>query len=210
MGAPRRTVQGAYVCSIHGKKRGEKNVEDDGAGGWKCMAGEECIVDSSGLGGKGSGAEWSSKQSSSGAPFNTLGGPRDAKRPKLELAKPPDTKPDTSRWDDFFDSLPDDDFLPEEDALRDALLAFLDVWPNELPPRFTEDSNSAMDDSGEPDIIIQMTKEALLPLDLPLHLWCENRMGEELDLLHTPGGTFFHRTGVVDDNAVHTYLRSQP
>ena len=33
---------GSAVCSIHGKKRTAQNLEEDGAGGWKCRDGAQC------------------------------------------------------------------------------------------------------------------------------------------------------------------------
>lgn len=38
------TSEEQKVCSVHGKARTDKNLEPDGAGGFKCVAGMECQI----------------------------------------------------------------------------------------------------------------------------------------------------------------------
>jgi len=75
----------------------------------------------------------------------------------------------------FFASLPEDSFTPEEEDLRDTLLAFLGMWTSNDPP-------SLSDAGGDPEI--RRARPAVLPKGCQVSLkdWIERRIGGEIEL----------------------------
>eukprot|EP00930_Biecheleria_cincta_P070239 TRINITY_DN57892_c0_g1_i1.p1 TRINITY_DN57892_c0_g1~~TRINITY_DN57892_c0_g1_i1.p1 ORF type:complete len:583 (-),score=127.94 TRINITY_DN57892_c0_g1_i1:134-1882(-) len=73
----------------------------------------------------------------------------------------------------FFKSLPPDGFLPEEEALREALLNFLENWTSVDPPNLT-------DAGSDPEI--REARMAALPKTsgCSLKLWIDRRIGGEI------------------------------
>merc|ERR1719379_3158649 len=75
----------------------------------------------------------------------------------------------------FFASLPDDSFTPEEEDLRDTLLAFLGQWSGPEPP-------SLSDAGGDQEI--RRARPLVLPKGCQVSLkdWIERRIGGEIEL----------------------------
>lgn len=73
----------------------------------------------------------------------------------------------------FFGSLPQDGFLPEEEALREALLNFLETWTSSDPPHLSDAGN---------DPEIREARNAALPKSSGASLkhWIDRRIGGEI------------------------------
>lgn len=84
--------------------------------------------------------------------------------------------------EEFFATLPDDMFTPEEEELRDTLLAFIGNWKGDQPP-----SLSAA--GGDADI--RKARAAVLPKGCQVSLkdWIERRIGGEIELAMDPRGS---------------------
>eukprot|EP00927_Polykrikos_kofoidii_P075005 TRINITY_DN7105_c0_g3_i1.p1 TRINITY_DN7105_c0_g3~~TRINITY_DN7105_c0_g3_i1.p1 ORF type:complete len:705 (-),score=153.52 TRINITY_DN7105_c0_g3_i1:299-2413(-) len=67
----------------------------------------------------------------------------------------------------FFDKLPDDSFLPEEEGLRAALTSALAGGPSSL-------------DSVMANLKVKVARSAFLPKEVQLHEWIEKRIGAEV------------------------------
>jgi hypothetical protein len=94
----------------------------------------------------------------------------------------------------FFAQLPDDSFNPEEEELRDTLLAFIGNWKSPDPP-----SLSAA--GGDADI--RKARAAALPKGCQVSLkdWIERRIGGEIELAMDPRGSgqwLFGLRGALD------------
>jgi len=107
----------------------------------------------------------------------------------------PASRPDAGdKKDDLFATLPDDCFLPEEEELRDTLLAFIGNWKGDQPP-----SLSAA--GGDADI--RRARAAVLPKGCQVSLkdWIERRIGGEIELAMDPRGSgqwLFGLRGALD------------
>jgi hypothetical protein len=84
--------------------------------------------------------------------------------------------------EDFFASLPDDMFTPEEEELRDTLLAFIGNWKGDQPPSLS---------AGGGDADIRKARTAVLPKGCQVSLkdWIERRIGGEIELAMDPRGS---------------------
>lgn len=73
----------------------------------------------------------------------------------------------------FFGSLPPDGFLPEEEALREALLNYLETWTSVDPPNLSDAGN---------DPEIREARNAVLPKSSGVSLkhWIDRRIGGEI------------------------------
>eukprot|EP00930_Biecheleria_cincta_P080338 TRINITY_DN6853_c0_g1_i2.p1 TRINITY_DN6853_c0_g1~~TRINITY_DN6853_c0_g1_i2.p1 ORF type:complete len:650 (+),score=150.06 TRINITY_DN6853_c0_g1_i2:68-1951(+) len=73
----------------------------------------------------------------------------------------------------FFDGLPPDGFLPEEEALREALLNFLETWTSTDPPTLAEAQN---------DTEVHESRAQCLPKSsgVSLKQWIDRRIGGEI------------------------------
>jgi len=80
--------------------------------------------------------------------------------------------------DDFFASLPKDNFSPQEDALRDAVFEFLATWEY-------KELATLVNLCEYPGV---RQARAFLPSEVPLKMWLERRIGGELDLKPGPRG----------------------
>merc|ERR1740138_1036345 len=83
--------------------------------------------------------------------------------------------------EDFFDSLPTDSFTEDEEALRDALLTFLETWQEGEPP--------TLSNAGS-DAAVRSNRVKVLPKGTPVSLkdWIDRRMGGEIEMQPDPGG----------------------
>lgn len=81
----------------------------------------------------------------------------------------------------FFASLPEEEFSPEEDELRAALLEFLERWTGATPPALTE--------AGAEEEISKL-RRAVLPKGCPVSLkeWIDRRIGGEIETRAGPDG----------------------
>merc|ERR1719178_249128 len=88
----------------------------------------------------------------------------------------------SDKKEQFFASLPEDSFLPEEEDLRDTLLAFLGKWTGSEPP--------SLSDAGS-DAEIRRTRPGVLPKGCQVSLkdWIERRIGGEIELAVDPRGS---------------------
>lgn len=92
----------------------------------------------------------------------------------------------------FFAELPDGEFTPEEEALRGALLDFLDQWKGPEPPTLSNAGGSAE---------VQRCRAAVLPSSLKvigvsLKEWITRRIGAEIELgKDSMGQITFSHTG---------------
>merc|ERR1712048_177998 len=77
--------------------------------------------------------------------------------------------------EEFFASLPQDEFSKEEEALRDALLAFLRKWPQSKPPTVLQVKRDPM---------VAKSIRPLLPpgCPVPLQDWVDKRIGGEVQV----------------------------
>eukprot|EP00928_Gymnodinium_smaydae_P078644 TRINITY_DN62751_c0_g1_i1.p1 TRINITY_DN62751_c0_g1~~TRINITY_DN62751_c0_g1_i1.p1 ORF type:complete len:656 (+),score=172.73 TRINITY_DN62751_c0_g1_i1:57-1970(+) len=82
----------------------------------------------------------------------------------------------------FFAALPEDGFLPEEEALREALMVFIESWEMSRVP--------TLSDCGS-DPAVREAKNALLPKDanygVSLRDWIDARIGGEVQTAILPG-----------------------
>jgi len=81
----------------------------------------------------------------------------------------------------FFNQLPQDKLLPKELALREALVNWVNNWPELRPPTRPEDSPPHLSDSGQDEEITRCRKD-LLPNKVKLVDWIELRIGGEIEL----------------------------
>ncbi|CAK0879947.1 unnamed protein product, partial [Prorocentrum cordatum] len=83
--------------------------------------------------------------------------------------------------DEFFGSLPSDSFTEDEEALRDALLTFLEGWQESEPP--------TLSNAGS-DAAVRSSRVKVLPKGTPVSLkdWIDRRMGGEIEMQTDPGG----------------------
>merc|ERR1712048_1096961 len=79
------------------------------------------------------------------------------------------------QFEDFFETLPEDQYSSEEETLRIATVDFLEKWYSVAgqQPALTE--NLGMDPA------VRDAKKALLPEKMPLRTWCERRMGQDVE-----------------------------
>jgi len=84
-----------------------------------------------------------------------------------------------SEKDQFFQRFPEDGFEPDEERLREALLAFLGHWVQSKPPTL---SNLGSDSE------VRKHRALVLPKDAPVSLqeWIDRRMGGEIDMEMDP------------------------
>jgi len=102
----------------------------------------------------------------------------------------------------FFATLPDGDFTPEEDQMRDALLVFIEGWTSLDPPTLSKAGSV-------PEI--QEARAALLPkgCGVSLREWIDHRIGGEVETM--PVGTMnsgevaIGIRGELDKDAVAEY-----
>jgi len=73
----------------------------------------------------------------------------------------------------FFRNLPADDFTPEEEALRSAIIEYLSVRMEEAPPTLA---------AARMVTSIRQAEEALLPRGIAIEEWIEHRIGGEVEL----------------------------
>lgn len=83
--------------------------------------------------------------------------------------------------DEFFGSLPTDSFTEDEEALRDALLTFLENWQESEPP--------TLSNAGS-DAAVRSNRVKVLPKGTPVSLkdWIDRRMGGEIEMQPDPAG----------------------
>lgn len=94
----------------------------------------------------------------------------------------------------FFAALPQDEFSSEEEALRAALLGFLDGWSGPNQPTLT--------DAGSEEQISRCRK-ALLPKGTPVSLkeWIDRRIGGEIETrASSKGQHIIGRRGTLDND----------
>lgn len=107
--------------------------------------------------------------------------------PKISQGSTSDKK------EQFFASLPDDSFTPEEEELRDTLLAFVGMWTGEGSPTLSAAGR-------EPEIAA--AQKQLLPKGAMVSLrdWIERRIGGELETVMEPGSGlwYFGLRGAVE------------
>merc|ERR1719188_1429355 len=75
--------------------------------------------------------------------------------------------------DNFFESLPGDMLLPTELALREALLSWIQRWPKNKPPTFSQAG-------ADPEV--KRCKADLLPAKISMMDWIERRIGGEIEV----------------------------
>lgn len=107
-------------------------------------------------------------------------------------------KKETQASVDFFASLPEGSFTPDEEKLRQAILEFLDNWHHPHPPSVSDackrDPNSQAASSP-----IAAAKRRALPNGVKLHQWMERRIGGEIEVARSSVGIcHFHRHGELD------------
>lgn len=91
--------------------------------------------------------------------------------------------------EDFFASLPDDDFTQQEEDMRSVLLDFLSAWKEREPPSL---STAGSDDR------VRIARAALLPRCSSLTQWIRRRVGGEIETVQGEGAikeTFFGLRG---------------
>lgn len=105
--------------------------------------------------------------------------------PAAEPAPQRSTGPANEKKEKFFASLPDDSFTPEEEELRDTLLAFLGMWSGDGSPTLSAAGR-------EPDIADAQKK--LLPKGAMVSLrdWIERRIGGEIETLMEKGSGLWY------------------
>lgn len=81
----------------------------------------------------------------------------------------------------FFNSLPADELLPLELALREALIKWVTNWPENRPATRAPGSPPRLSDSGM-DQDIKRRKSDFLPPKVKLIEWIETRIGGEIEL----------------------------
>lgn len=81
----------------------------------------------------------------------------------------------------WFTTLPTDELLPGELALREALLAWIKRWPQLRPSTRAANSPPHLADTGQ-DAEIRRARADLLPAKVRLADWIERRIGGELEL----------------------------
>lgn len=93
----------------------------------------------------------------------------------------------------FFDSLPDDGFQPEEEALREAILKIVDGWTHKEASPYDEVVQCPS---------VKKVKDIFLPKSggVSLKSWIENRIGAEVELKkdETDGRICIGRAGKLD------------
>lgn len=83
--------------------------------------------------------------------------------------------------EEFFGSLPDDSFTPDEEILRSAMYTFLRGWTGRCPPTLSVMSQASP---------VSNAKHALLPKGISLKEWCETRVADEFELAEAPSGQY--------------------
>eukprot|EP00747_Dinoflagellata_sp_TGD_P078705 gnl/TRDRNA2_/TRDRNA2_160194_c0_seq2.p1 gnl/TRDRNA2_/TRDRNA2_160194_c0~~gnl/TRDRNA2_/TRDRNA2_160194_c0_seq2.p1 ORF type:complete len:343 (-),score=42.93 gnl/TRDRNA2_/TRDRNA2_160194_c0_seq2:352-1380(-) len=96
--------------------------------------------------------------------------------PEDETAKEERRKSMELYRDQFLADLPSNALTPDEEALRHALHDFLSGWKAELPPTLTQ---ACMDRN------VAHAKRTLLPAEVSLNMWCEARLGDEIEMMRT-------------------------
>lgn len=84
----------------------------------------------------------------------------------------------SERREDFFATLPKDDFTPQEEALRDAVFEFLATWKHQ--------ALATLNDLSEFPSVRAVRN--FLPHEISLKLWLERRIGAEVELRRDPRG----------------------
>lgn len=81
----------------------------------------------------------------------------------------------------FFASLPQDGFTPDEERLREALLEFLGMWQGKEPPTLSQAGGEAR---------IKKCRAKVLPKSVPVTLrdWIDRRIGGEVEMVEGPSG----------------------
>jgi hypothetical protein len=113
--------------------------------------------------------------------------------PAAEPAAPMSQGSAADKKEQFFASLPDDSFAPEEEELRDTLLAFLGMWTGEGSPTLSAAGR-------EPEIAA--AQKQLLPKGAMVSLrdWIERRIGGEIETMMERGSGlwYFGLRGAVE------------
>jgi len=86
----------------------------------------------------------------------------------------------------FLASLPEDELLPAELALRDAMLGFLERWPEERPASAPETPN--LGHLGSDAEVKRCRGELFRNSKVKLADWIEHRVGGEVELRPAPNG----------------------
>eukprot|EP00406_Dinophysis_acuminata_P037006 CAMPEP_0179360302 /NCGR_PEP_ID=MMETSP0797-20121207/79905_1 /TAXON_ID=47934 /ORGANISM="Dinophysis acuminata, Strain DAEP01" /LENGTH=550 /DNA_ID=CAMNT_0021075649 /DNA_START=63 /DNA_END=1712 /DNA_ORIENTATION=+ len=82
-------------------------------------------------------------------------------------------------YEAFFSTLPGDQLTPEEVALREAVLGYLEAHAADPEPLMLAEA------CKEPDIA--QRRSALLPAHVPLRMWLERRIGGEIEVIRDEG-----------------------
>lgn len=138
---------------------GEVEIRDDGRGQLEVLRRDS----DSNRGGHRSGSR---TQGGADRTRGRTGGARGATPPIDTAPKDPQEA--------FFSKLPDDELLPDEIALRQAILTFLDRQGNSIPPPLLADA------CRDRDILKYRT--SLLPPEVSLRLWIDRRIGGEVEV----------------------------
>eukprot|EP00429_Kryptoperidinium_foliaceum_P025049 CAMPEP_0176147468 /NCGR_PEP_ID=MMETSP0120_2-20121206/75176_1 /TAXON_ID=160619 /ORGANISM="Kryptoperidinium foliaceum, Strain CCMP 1326" /LENGTH=641 /DNA_ID=CAMNT_0017484085 /DNA_START=81 /DNA_END=2003 /DNA_ORIENTATION=- len=139
-----------------------------------------------------------------GGEFEVFKNERGMSSIRIRGAMPPaEVPPKDDAKERFFEALPVDRFTPDEEKLREALLAFLDGWQSREPPTL---SNTA----GDADV--RRSRSAVLPSGGPVLLkdWIDRRMGGELEVLEREGAVYFGLRGSLDATAISADTRKRP
>jgi hypothetical protein len=101
---------------------------------------------------------------------------------KISSEDPTPKDSGSDKKEEFFASLPEDSFNPEEEDLRDTLLAFIGNWKGNDPPSLTAASGDAE---------IRRARSLVLPKNSQVSLkdWIERRIGGEIEMAMDPRGS---------------------
>mmetsp|Transcript_3558 Transcript_3558/g.8907 ORF Transcript_3558/g.8907 Transcript_3558/m.8907 type:complete len:452 (+) Transcript_3558:72-1427(+) len=124
--------------------------------------------------------------------FLKSNGPANGSRGSQAAAARPESSEDKGRSEEkkeaFFANLPDDEFSPAEEALRDALLNFLASWKKPDPPTLSE--------AGPTPAVAGAKKSLLGSSGVSMKEWIDRRIGGEVETApDAKGQVAFSRRG---------------